>query len=436
MNDLILKTLLALFNATTSVLLAQYFFSAFSEKHAKYSWWTLGGFVIFFISPIFVSISMLNMGILVGCIFLVSINYKFNFFSKIIFTLVYIALNVLIETILGIILSTMLNVNAEMMHSGLYIIFGSFLSKTVFIIVCFLINGVKNRTLVGNLKSNWIPVFVLPISTFFVTYAFYLSTFHYEDDFLRMLSVISLLVLVLGNLLIIRLINQIYDMTLNASRLETAEELVLQQQKQYNLLMHNNETIIKIRHDYKNFLLGMLSILSLNDLESDSKLKPYLEKELKVIEQSTNKYICGNSIIDSIMNYKIIEAKERGVTINVTFRNAQKILISGVDLAILLGNAIDNAIEATEKLDRTEKSVEVDILCMPEQTLITLVNDVEKDVDVNRMESSKGHMHGYGIMNMKMIANKYNGNITFSCEKKKFMTVIILNVKSQTSLSV
>lgn len=68
-----------------------------------------------------------------------------------------------------------------------------------------------------------------------------------------------------------------------------------------------------------------------------------------------------------------------------------------------------------------------------EQILIIITNGVKKNKDVNNLSSEKIGMHGYGIINMKSIAEKYGGTVTFDCENCVFTTFITLNNKHRLS---
>ncbi len=436
MNELVMKILLALFNATTSILIAQYFFSLFAAKKEKNLLIPLISFLIFFLSPLLVTNSQLNMAILVLCTFLIALNYKFNIYSKLIFTFILVALSGIVETIFVISLSAIFDIGALAATSGMFSVYGAFMSKIIVIIACILIGAFKNKSLIGKFKITWLSIYILPIATFLVTYALHLSAFYYNSDsFLSTLSVVSLLMLIICNILIFKFINNIHETAMKDARLKTAEELVKQQEKQYNILLENNETIVKLRHDHKNFLVGLLAVLSECDNEKDkyAELKNELETELNMVDMSSNICICGNSALDAIMYYKTKEASAKGIQIVFKYKNVHKIEILGVDMSILLGNAIDNAIEAVERADgQCDKNIEVDASWVNGAIVISIVNGVKENVDVENMKSQKGNFHGFGIINMKNVVNKYNGNIAFSCEDKKFTTIIILNPKPQS----
>ena len=101
-----------------------------------------------------------------------------------------------------------------------------------------------------------------------------------------------------------------------------------------------------------------------------------------------------------------------------------------MDLSIVLGNAIDNAIEATLNIpDETKRVIQVYIYNTERQLMIYVKNNVVENVSISSIEETTKEdklLHGYGILNMRQIAQKYNGAVTFKCENNVFNTAIIL----------
>lgn len=422
--------IVALFNAVTSFFTANYFFSTFSTRNKKNSLYTLLAFIVFIFYPLFTTNAYINMVVLASCVFVISLSYEFKLYNKILFTFLFLALNVVVEIIAVIIITYLFSVDAATAMSGVFVIYGALFTKFVCIILFYLIGTIKRKILIGQFKTTWISIYVLPVATFFVTYALYRAMFYYENDvFLKNLSLASLVLLIISNMLIFKLVDNIRDAVMNENRLIVAEELVRQQEKQYRLLLENNDVIVKLRHDHKNFVVGLLAILRDNSQNENLRLIDLLEEELRLINKSSYDNVCGDSVLDSIINFKILEAKDKSININFNHRNLQNIGIWGVDLAILIGNALDNAIEAVDKLENKNEAIELSVYGKGSQTIITIMNKVCEDIDVENLQSKKGMLHGYGVMNMKLIVAKYDGTITFSCEKKIFTTIIILNNK-------
>jgi len=153
---------------------------------------------------------------------------------------------------------------------------------------------------------------------------------------------------------------------------------------------------------------------------------PKLEKELSNL--SSHDITFQNGIIPTIIQLKSNVAQEHGIGIDVTYNSMQNIHISDIDIAIILGNALDNAIEATQKVQNDNKKINITICATGDTVLISIFNPVINNVNTDHLVSTKKDKrnHGLGIISIKSIAQKYNGNVLFTCEDFVFVTRIFL----------
>lgn len=429
MADIIWDVLLSLFNTITTYFTAKYFLSIFAQKNKSHILLSYLTCIVFFVAPLLFSNPYLNMTVLVLCMLCVSLDYNVKLYNKVLYTFLFVAFNGLVEVITIILIKWVFSIDTVTAAKGVFFAMGTLIYKFVCLILCYLIGLLKNnKTLVGEFNAKWIPIFVLPVATLLNCCLIYRSMYILEQDsFLKNLSLICLILLIVSNMLIFMFVNNIREHYENKNKLLIAEELVKQQEKQYNILLDNNERIIKMRHDYKNFIIGVLSEIEEGNY---SQVKIRLDKELTVLNDVSIHSVCGNSVVDTVINYKMLEAENKNIKLNFKYSKLKYLDISGVDLSIILGNAIDNAIEATEKLENElDKIVEVGVFYKGKQVLITVENKVRENIDTEILRSSKGEHHGYGIINMKAIVEKYNGTIDFSCENGVFSVFVILNVK-------
>lgn len=424
--------LIALFNAASSIIAADFFFSAFADKlvgkKAKKRIVSFFAFFIFFFAPLLISNSAVNMGVLIVCTYLITLNYDMRFYNKLLLTALCIAFNVAAEISAGFLIMTSFSIDFNEAKTGIYRTFGVLLSKLLVFTFFILIRAIKGGTLHGHFRKKWLSIYILPITTYLTVYVIYRSMQYYQNQvFLTNLTLASLIMLIISNMLIVKLMNDFHNEVVNENKLILAEKMIEQQQKQYQMMFEENEVIHKLRHDQKNFIIGLLSQIQNKDYDEMVK---QLNAQLQELQAGSGQNICGNSVIDTIINYKISEAKKKNIKIDFHYKGLHNIQISGIDLAILLGNALDNAIEATEKIEETEKRiVELYIYLKGNQLVVIIENNVIQNVDVEHLQTEKTGNHGYGVVNMKSVVNKYAGSLSFFCEDKVFKTVIVLETE-------
>ena len=114
-------------------------------------------------------------------------------------------------------------------------------------------------------------------------------------------------------------------------------------------------------------------------------------------------------------------------------RDMKAINISHIDFAIILGNILDNAIEACSKVDDAKRKITVYLDMPGEDIILNIKNPTTKDVDTTSLKSTKNFawQHGFGIISTKSLVKKYNGEIAFSCKNKEFQVAILLNNLAQ-----
>ena len=137
-----------------------------------------------------------------------------------------------------------------------------------------------------------------------------------------------------------------------------------------------------------------------------------------------------NDIISTLVAIKNDIAATQNVHIEYEHRSQEQIAIPAIDLAVILGNALDNAIEATANIsDHTARTIHLVATIKNKSIVVTIRNPVDKKLDVENLRSTKEEtsLHGYGIISMKQIAEKYDGDVTFQCSDKEFTTSVVLS---------
>lgn len=211
--------------------------------------------------------------------------------------------------------------------------------------------------------------------------------------------------------------------------LESENELLKQQiefREQYaeNTRLQEQE-LRTLRHDLKNSISVIETLLSEGKLDSaQSYLKQLREEKLNV----SFRLFTENEFVNAIVSTRFSYAASLGI--NTFCSSISKFPnISDVDLCNLIGNLLDNAIEACSKCTG-EKQIEMKIVKKDGKIIITVVNTVETGVlDKNpSLLTTKlsRKFHGFGIPSIKNIAEKYNGSVDFYEEDGLFHSQVMI----------
>lgn len=141
---------------------------------------------------------------------------------------------------------------------------------------------------------------------------------------------------------------------------------------------------------------------------------------------------CGNSTVDALINFKNITAEKAGVKLRLKIFIPEKLPINPCDLGVVMGNAIDNAIEAAEKCTAGDKFVEI-TMGVKKEALVFIIknpfqNELREDKQGNLLSTKRDkNRHGYGVKSMKRVVEKYQGEVLIEAENQMFVMTVIMN---------
>lgn len=188
---------------------------------------------------------------------------------------------------------------------------------------------------------------------------------------------------------------------------------------------HLYEEMQGMRHDLKNHLC---CIEQLAAMHKEDEIQTYVQELLQEQKRKDALLIfTNNNILDAILNTKIAMAKENEIHC-IVFITCSELPMSQNDLCVLLGNLMDNAIEAA--VHSKEKMMQVRIARQQEYVYIGIQNSVAESILSKNpaLQTSKTDKkrHGFGVRNIKKIVERYSGEITFSEEKNSFICDVLL----------
>ncbi len=156
----------------------------------------------------------------------------------------------------------------------------------------------------------------------------------------------------------------------------------------------------------------------------------YIERINSEISLSTKLFNTGHKIADTILDEKQRIYKD----IIIKFEGNIPDFIDNVDLCIVLGNAVDNAIEACEKLCGTDKIIDMTANFQQSHFILIIKNPVSKDFIINgsfpKTTKENPLKHGFGLSNIKRIVDKYEGDMSIETDNGIFTLYLALKVTS------
>jgi two-component system, LytTR family, sensor histidine kinase AgrC len=181
------------------------------------------------------------------------------------------------------------------------------------------------------------------------------------------------------------------------------------------------------RHDYHNHIQTMKAYLALDQtIELDSYLGK-LDSDLTSVDTILK---TGNVMVDAILNSKISLAYSKSIKVNAKAIVPSILKVSEIDLCVIIGNLIDNATEACMKqTNEAERFIRIYIGILKEQLYISISNSVGgeiKKIGKRYISTKNSASHGFGLMRIDKIVEKYSGFLNIQNEEGVFAIEIML----------
>ena len=216
------------------------------------------------------------------------------------------------------------------------------------------------------------------------------------------------------------------------------ENQVWQMQKEIVEIQDIYTDMRGLRHDMRSHIAN-ISLLVKNVAGSvNEELESYIGKMEKTVSKLDFTYQTGNPITDIIIHQKGQEAEKKQIQFKVDFAYPPNLLIDIYDIAVILNNALENAIEACRKAEGN-KQIKLHSYVKGSLFFIEVENDFSEDIIIEKESglpvSSKesGKLHGIGISNIQRCAKKYKGDIDIEISdtdgRKKFSLTVMMNGK-------
>lgn len=180
------------------------------------------------------------------------------------------------------------------------------------------------------------------------------------------------------------------------------------------------------RHDYRNHIQVLKNYAELGDMEAVKSYLSELAEDLETVDMALK---TGNRMADVILNSKISLARSKEIQVRADAHVPVTLSIADIDLCIILGNLFDNAIEACQGLPGQERMIRVYMDMKNTQLYISFTNTTaqkKQRKENGRFATTKGKGHGYGLVRIDTIIERYQGYIRRGSEDGAFTTEILL----------
>lgn len=236
------------------------------------------------------------------------------------------------------------------------------------------------------------------------------------------LLIANFLMLYLYNLLL-HSISQQYEMKMLKTQLQAYAN-------QLNVVLRGEEKIKALRHDIKHHLNELMLLANKHDV---AEIQKYIDEMNSFLKNPNEIVASGNLEIDSVLNFMLQKAEKELKTVDIKVMLPEKVRHS-FDINVMLGNLLENAIEAAGKTENKYLSVhiklkrgilKVKIENSFESSGILCEEQNRKDT-ILKTTKPFTEQHGIGLKNVKKIVEKYNGTMAVTAQEGIFCVNLLL----------
>ena len=351
-------------------------------------------------------------------IILFAVTYANSIWAKTIIAIISYALLYAVDYLYVVLIFKVLNAdyNSWLTNPSVYVIIMLSSKFTAYMLsyivkICF-----KNKKISTFEKKYFYLSALFPIFSFITLVILLNITFYYNITSYTI--AIDVFGIILANIFILTIFDK-----LSLERELEQEKIILEQQLKTET--GNVETVKnmfsqqrKLTHDFSNHIH---TIHDMAQREQAQTVVDYTENLLSTVSHRAMVIDTNNITVDAIINQKYMKGQQLGIAMSFEINDLSKLPISNNDIVIILGNALDNAIEAATKTD--DKSVKIKILRDKTETFISVVNSslpVTVKDKTYVVQKDRTAYHGFGLNNIRTTLSKYKHIFAIDYRKGKF----------------
>lgn len=248
-----------------------------------------------------------------------------------------------------------------------------------------------------------------------------------DDDTLEMWTILA--VVLMMSVLVFNM-NRQYEVEKKLAELKSEQAELLE--RDYTTLSSAYTINAKLFHDFHNHI-GVLRQLLLHDKPEEAM--QYLDELQIPLKEMTDTVWTGDETIDYLINSKAVTAEENEIKYQAEVEFPRHTNLKGADLCAILGNLLDNALEAARQIpDSQQRLVRLTIRRINQMLIIKVENSfftppVEQNGVLKTSKDENG-LHGWGLKSAQAAAEKYDGMVQTSVTGNIFKAVATLSYQS------
>lgn len=385
----------------------------------------LSYFLYYFVNALlflFVDIPIVLMLFNIAAFFALSFNYEATMKNRILSALfiysILVAVEILVVLISGYLDFSLYDMNR---YSSIYGMIACRIISFALVLTMSNFKNIKNGQPVPT--SNWLSIALIPAASLYLTLLLFQA--HGLPLFKVLFGITLIFVINFATFYLYDKITAVLSERMNSL-------LALEQNKYYNkqleMIKSSLQATNAVRHDLKNHMFAIGTLIENREME---EAKQYVSKIMDQIGTKKDFAASGNSVIDSIINFKFQEAEQFGIRTTADVRIPETLNIPSFDMTILLGNLLDNALKAVKEVKENpwiDLKIKYDkgrLLIQMDNPYAGMIREEDGKILTGR---SNPEGHGLGLQNILRVIQKYDGIMNIEHGSNIFSVSLLMYV--------
>ncbi len=209
--------------------------------------------------------------------------------------------------------------------------------------------------------------------------------------------------------------------------LQLAQQTISSGKEYYENLTNSVETLRHLRHDFKYHIAAIHSLVK---GENRQEAEDYLQKlDLDLVNAELANY-CENQVVNALIVYYVELFNKDNINHTVHAYLTKDCGINNYEMCVVVGNLLQNALEACNKMNDSKKYVQLTIKCSKNQVIVKVFNSY--NIAPYRDEAgsfiSTKENGGFGIKSIKTVVDKHSGEYITELSNNEFISIVMLNI--------
>ena len=266
----------------------------------------------------------------------------------------------------------------------------------------------------------WLPLSMVVVGLF--SYAYFVS-----DSDMGLFEISISAVLIAVNIVSMFLLQ---EALVKDEKLRLSEIQVERKQNQLQAF-HNMQSLYELQgrklHDYKKQLATLQELMKSGDVDTAIELTEQITKNIAVEAAEIN---VGHPVINAVLNQQYRVAKGKAIGMTFAISDLKDVTLRDDDIVVLLGNLLENAIHACEKVIKQGRTASISVKFVEKdgRIILNVRNPISEKVEIvdNKVVNASEEGHGIGLSNVESVAEKNDGTFALSCDDKECIAVVMI----------